>query len=708
MLPAQPQQYSNDTQTMKRSAPRGGGKPRRAAAKTKSSHSGHDGSKSAATRGEGAVRQKKPPVAAATHLRTGMSVEGAVSPHRSGFGFLRIDGETDSVFLPPREMQGLMPGDRVRVILQRGHDGRLAGHVQQVLARGVASFLATVEVQGRASYVDSVDRRLGLRCYVAPADLKSARAGDWVIARITRYAKGEQGAQAAVDRVLDPLRPLELATEAAIARSGLPTEFAPQVVQEAERYGSEVDRGESARRIDVRALPLVTIDGDDARDFDDAVYAEAHANGFRLLVAIADVSHYVREGTALDAEARARGTSVYFPKRVLPMLPPALSDKLCSLAPRVDRLCFVADMQIGRTGGLGAAKFYPAVMRSHARLTYTFAHEALFEAKPEVRAVLGVPVESLLPLLDVYRVLQKARRRRGALEFESAEASFEFDTSGQVRAIQRYARNEAHKLIEECMILANVAVARELGQRKHHTLFRVHAKPEEKKLDVLLSTLAALGLPGEVPENPTTRDLRAITERMGSAPERPFVESLVVRSMPQALYQPTNIGHFGLALKEYAHFTSPIRRYPDLVVHRTLKKLVSADDATGVRYAEGELTVMGADLSRLEKRADEADRYVDNFLKCAWLRERIGQTFNGLITTVVEFGCFVQILDVGIDGLLHLDNLRDDDYVMTDDGHGWSGRTNKRRLRAGGQIRVVVTSVNPVEGLIDLDLAPAE
>ena len=651
---------------------------------------------------------RKPVVAAATHLRTGMTVEGSVSPHRSGFGFLRVDAEADSVFLPPREMQGLMPGDRVRVVLQRGHDGRLAGQVQQVLARGVASFLATVEVQGRTSYVDAVDRRLGLRCHVAAADLSGARAGDWVIARITRYAKGEHAAQAAVERVLDPLRPLELATAAAIARSGLPTEFPPQVVQEAAVFGTTVDPAESARRIDLRELPLVTIDGDDARDFDDAVYAQESAQGYRLIVAIADVSYYVREGTALDTEARARGTSVYFPQRVLPMLPPALSDQLCSLAPRVDRLCFVADMQISRGGQLGAAKFYPAVMRSHARLTYTLAHAALFEGKPDARAALGVPVEHLLPLLDVYKSLHKARRRRGALEFESSEAHFDFDPSGQVRAIQRYARNEAHKLIEECMILANVAVARELGQRRVPTLYRVHAKPEEKKLDVLLSTLAALGLPGEVPENPSPKDLRAITERMGNAPERAFVESLVVRSMPQALYQPANLGHFGLALREYAHFTSPIRRYPDLVVHRSLKRLVADSDNTGVRYAEGELTVIGADLSRLEKRADEADRYVDNFLKCAWLRERIGQTFNGLITTVVEFGCFVQILDVGIDGLLHVDNLRDDDYVMTDDGHGWSGRNNKRRLRAGSQIRVVVTSVNPVEGLIDLDLAPAE
>lgn len=679
----------------------------------------HDASVSRGTSSKPArtqVKKDKAAVAAAAHLRTGLRVEGSVSPHRSGFGFLRIDGESDSVFLPPREMQGLMPGDRVRVTLQRGHDGRVAGKVEEILARGVGCFLATVETQGRASYVDAVDRRLGLRCFVAPTDLKSASGGDWVIARITRYPKGDSGARAVVDRVLDPLRPLELATEAAIARAGLPTEFAPQELQEAAAHGTEVDPHVSGRRIDLRKLPLVTIDGEDARDFDDAVYAEAlsantgrdSGKGYRLIVAIADVSHYVRDGTALDKEARARGTSVYFPKRVLPMLPPALSDHLCSLAPKVDRLCFVADMQISSSGQLGAARFYPALMRSHARLTYDLAHEALFAKNRAACERLGVAVEVLQPLVEVYRALSKARRRRGALEFESGEVSFDFDATGQVRSLHRYERNEAHKLIEECMILANVAVARELGRHKCPTLYRVHGQPEEKKLDVLMSTLAALGLPGEVPQNPAPRDLRAISERMGHAPERAFVESLVVRSMQQALYQPTNIGHFGLALKEYAHFTSPIRRYPDLVVHRTLKRLLDEGDNTGVRYGTGELEVMGADLSRLEKRADEADRYVDNFLKCAWLRERIGQTFNGLITTVVEFGCFVQILDAGIDGLLHVDNLRDDEYLMTDDGHGWTGRRQGRKLRAGAHIRVLVTSVNAVEGLIDLDLAPAE
>ena len=498
---------------------------------------------------------------------------------------------------------------------------------------------------------------------------------------------------------------MELATETAIARFDLPTEFSAAALSEAHAWGDRVDPAEADRREDLRTLPLVTIDGDDAKDFDDAVYGEPHPDGFRLIVAIADVSHYVRPGTAVDAEARERGTSVYFPTRVVPMLPTALSDHLCSIAPHVDRLCFAADMIISKHGALKSARFYPAVMRSAARLTYTLANAALFEGRPAARTELGPLVEPLLVLVDIYRALQKARNRRGALDFDAAEAEFVIDSAERVRAIELRARNDAHRLIEECMIMANVATAQELGKTRTPTLYRVHGQPEEIKLDRLLSTLTALGIEAQIPENIAPRDLQAITRRLGHTAERPFVESLIVRSMQQAVYQPTNIGHFGLALTHYAHFTSPIRRYPDLVVHRTLKALLGVPGPASVRYEPEELGALGESTSKLEKRADEADRYVGTYLKCAYLRERIGQTFHGLITTVVEFGCFVQILDVSVDGLLHLDRLRDDEYVMEDDGHAWVGRRTKRRLRIGSHVRVVVTAVNPIEGLIDLELA---
>lgn len=637
--------------------------------------------------------------------RPGTSVEGTVSANRAGYGFLRVEGMKDSVFIPPPEMRGVMHGDRLQVKVSQDASDRWSGEVEQVVERAVSSFLGTIEVQGRSAWVTAADRRLQLHCALSMEDLKGARSGDWIIARITRHASEKAPAQARVEKRLDPDRPVDLATESAIARFDLPHEFSNEALREAHAWGEEVDPTEANSRVDLRGLPLVTIDGEDAKDFDDAVYAEPHPSGFRLIVAIADVSHYVRPGSAVDTEAKERGTSVYFPTRVIPMLPHALSDKLCSLAPKVDRLCFAADMVINQYGALKSARFYPAVMRSAARLTYSLAHDALFKGTPQARDQLGPLLDKLLVLVDVYRALHKARAKRGALDFDAPEAEFVIDSAERVRAIELRARNDAHRLIEECMVLANIAVAEELEKHHKPTLYRVHGKPEEQKLDKLLSTLTSLGIEAQIPENVSTRDLQAITRRLTHSAERPFVESLIVRSMPQAVYQPTNIGHFGLALTHYAHFTSPIRRYPDLVVHRTLKALIGAPGGSAVSYETDTLESLGDSTSKLEKRADEADRYVNTFLKCTYLRERIGQTFHGLITTVVEFGCFVQILDVAVDGLLHVDSLRDDDYEMEDDGLAWVGRRTGRRLRTGAQIRVVVTAVNPIEGLIDLDLA---
>ncbi len=638
----------------------------------------------------------------------GATAEGIVSANRAGFGFVRVEGQEESVFLPPPQMAGVMHGDRVRVSVERGRDGRYSGKLEKILEHATKAFVGTLEINGRTAFVTAADRRIGMRCQVQPSDLAGARHGDWVIATVTRYAGAGSNPQARIVKRLDPDQPVELASEAAIARFDLPREFSPEAVREAESYGSEVDPAEAAQRVDLRALPLVTIDGDDAKDFDDAVYAEAHPKGFRVIVAIADVSYYVRRGTALDASARERGTSVYFPTRVIPMLPFALSNVLCSLQPHVDRLCFASEMIVSKTGVLLESRCYPAVMRSAHRLTYTKAFEALFEGKDETRAELGPLTDKLLPLVDVYRALLKSRHKRGALEFDAAEAEFDIDAVGRIQRVYLYARNEAHKLIEECMILANVAVARELDLRGVGTLYRVHGKPEEKKIDLLLETLNALGVAAELPDDVTPRDFRAITDRFPNDEQRPFLESLVVRSMQQAVYQPQNIGHFGLALGHYAHFTSPIRRYPDLVVHRTLRALLSDADPYGMRYDGGQLAIAGAELTQLEKRADESDRYVSAWLKCVYLRDRIGQTFEGLITTVVEFGAFVQLTAIGVDGLLHVDSLRDDEYQMEPGGRAWVGRARRRRLGMGVRVHVIVTSVNPIEGLVDLALVEVE
>jgi ribonuclease R len=632
------------------------------------------------------------------------TLTGVVSANRAGFGFVRSEELTESVFLPPREMAGLMHGDQVRIAATQGHDGRWSGEVIEVVAHGVGAFLATVDIRGRSASVQSSDRRLNLYCTVAPADLNGAKAGSWVIARVVTYPKEGVAGVARVERLLDPDKPVTLATEAAIAKLALPRDFSAEAVHDAQAHGDMVDQKEAARRVDLRSMPLVTIDGEDARDFDDAVYAEPSEGGFRLVVAIADVSHYVREGTTLDAEARERGTSVYFPRRVVPMLPNVLSDELCSLQPNVDRLCLVADMQVSRSGQLGNARFYPAVMRSQARLTYGQAFAALFEGRPEAREKIGPLVDRLLPLVDVYRALLKARQRRGALDFDAPEPKFVLNAAEQITAIDLPLRNDAHRLIEECMVLANVATARELGNRKRPTLYRVHAEPDERKLEILVTTLRALGVGIELPAEITTRDLQKIAPLIRDPAARPFIETLVVRSMMQAVYQPENLGHFGLALKQYAHFTSPIRRYPDLVVHRTIKAMLSAEDPAGRAYEPAQLDVLGMHLTQCEKRADEADRYVDSYLKCVYLRDRIGQTFDAIITSVVDFGCFVQIIEAAADGLLHLDNLRDDEYVKDDALQAWIGLRSKRRLQLGAHVRVIVTSVNPVEGLIDLDL----
>jgi ribonuclease R len=630
-------------------------------------------------------------------------VEGILSANRNGYGFVRTDALTESVFLPPQAMQGLMHGDRVRIAVRSDAQGRHVGRPLAVIERGVQAFLGTVEAVAHGLHVRSADGRLGLLCRVVDNPVQ-ARAGDWVIARVLRYPEPHQGAEARIEQKLDPERPVHLATEAAIARFGLPVEFSAAALREAANWGKTIEAAEAAQRVDLRSLPLVTIDGEHARDFDDAVYAEpAGDGGFRLLVAIADVSHYVRPGSALDTEARARGTSVYFPTRVLPMLPTALSNHLCSLEPNVDRLCMVADMQVTKRGVLQASRFYPAVMRSAARLTYREAHAALFTEEPAARARLGGLLERIKPLVDVYRALVSARHKRGALDFDAPEAEFVFEGE-QVRAIAFVSRNDAHRLIEECMILANVAVARELSAQHVPALFRVHAPPDERKLELLSATLRILGLEPKLPHPVQPRDLAAIGAKLRDPESRPFIESQIVRSMAQAMYQPDNIGHFGLALPDYAHFTSPIRRYPDLMIHRALRAREGTLPLTSLPSA-AELVGQGAELSRLERRSDEADRYVATFLKCVYLRDRIGQTFDGLITTVTEFGCFVQLLALGIDGLLALTALRDDDYQMARDGGQWIGRRSSRRLAPGGRLRVVVAAVKPVEGLIDLELA---
>ena len=535
---------------------------------------------------------------------------------------------------------------------------------------------------------------------------QGARDADNVIVEITRRPQGDEPAQGRIVEVLTDVRPSDLAARFAILRHDLPQEFPPEVLHQANLFAPDVLPEDHAGREDLRGLPLVTIDGEDARDFDDAVYAERlRGGGWRLVVAIADVSNYVRVGTSLDAEARSRATSVYFPDRVLPMLPEHLSNHLCSLMPNVERLAFVCDMRVSKTGQPGRAHFYEAVIRSHARLTYGQAWRYLEHPEASTDPDLTEPVRtSLRELYAVYGALKAARDARGALDFRGGEVKARIGDNGKIEGFYAVMRNDAHRLIEECMIAANVQAAVALRLAKAKSLYRVHGQPEEKRVTELQKVLNALQVGAAFSEKPTPREFRQLVERLAARPDGLLLESLVIRSLAQAVYQQTNIGHFGLALEEYAHFTSPIRRYPDLLVHRAIKAAVLPNSASGHRYTTAELQTLGAESSQRERRADDASRDVMGYLKCLYLQGRVGETFEATITSALEFGLFVQLKEMPIDGLVHISAIPGDYWELENGGMGLVGRSSGRRWQLGDSVNVRLTRVDLTQRQIDFEL----
>jgi len=534
--------------------------------------------------------------------------------------------------------------------------------------------------------------------------------GAHVIVEITKRPQGEAPAHARIVEVLENLKPSDLAARFAILRHDLPQEFPAAVLHAANLFDPDVAAGDCAGREDLRELPLVTIDGEDAKDFDDAVYAQSlRGGGWRLVVAIADVSHYVRPGSALDGEARARATSVYFPDRVLPMLPEHLSNHLCSLKPHVDRLAFVCDMRVSRAGAPGRARFYEAVIRSHARLTYGQAWEFLQnprgarddELTPAVRA-------SLENLHGVYGALKSAREARGALDFRGGEVKARIGEDGRIEGFYAVMRNDAHRLIEECMIAANVEAAVALRLAKAGSLYRVHGQPEEKRVTELLKVMSALNVGATFSERPSPREFRQLVERLSARPDGLLLEGLVIRALAQAVYQQTNIGHFGLALEEYAHFTSPIRRYPDLLVHRAIKAAVVPNSASGHKYSTAELQTLGAESSQRERRADEAARDVMGYLKCLYLQPRVGEVFDATISSALEFGLFVQLKEMPIDGLVHISAIPGDYWELENGGMGLVGQRTGRRWQMGDSVRVRLSRVDLMQRQVDFDLLDAD
>ena len=634
-------------------------------------------------------------------------VVGRVRGRTSGEVLVMPENGSAPLALARADIRTLMHNDRIEVravgVNDRGRRlARLIRRVGDSPAR-IGGIWHTAPGHGR---VTPEDPGHWYSVEVALKDRLGAQDDDAVIVEITKRPLGEASAHGRVVEVLRNQRPADLAARFAIARHDLPQEFSESVLRAADRIGTVVREAERAHREDLRALPLVTIDGEDARDFDDAVYAEpARGGGWRLIVAIADVSHYVRFGSELDTEARARATSVYFPDRVLPMLPEQLSNHLCSLLPRVDRLSFVCDMHVSKHGKLGKTRFYEAVIRSHARLTYEQAWRYLREPSASTDSALTPPIStSLQTLYAVYEALKLARDARGALDFRGGEVKARIGADGRIEGFYAVMRNDAHRLIEECMIAANVEAAVALRLAKAASLYRVHGQPEDKRVTELQKVLNALQVGASFSEKPTPREFRQLVERLVARPDGILLEGLVIRSLAQAVYQQTNIGHFGLALEEYAHFTSPIRRYPDLLVHRAIKAAVLPRSASGHKYSAAELQALGQESSQRERRADDASRDVMSYLRCLYLQPRVGESFDATITSALEFGLFVLLKAMPIDGLVHISAIPGDYWELERGGMGLVGQRTGRRWQMGDSVRVRLCRVDLAQRQIDFEL----
>ncbi len=630
-------------------------------------------------------------------------VVGTVSGHRDGFGFLAPDDGGDHLFLPPREMRMLMHGDRAAArVTGRDARGRPEGAVVEVLERRTRQVAGRFSMEGSVGFVVPDNRRISQRVIVPRDQAGPARHGNLAVVEITEQPDRNRDPVGRVLRVLPDSGGADTAIDLAIASHGLSHEFPAEVLREARQYGRDVT-GHQAGREDLRGLPLVTIDGEDARDFDDAVWAEENATGFRLLVAIADVSHYVRPGMALDAEARARATSVYFPNRVLPMLPEELSNHLCSLMPMVDRCCMVCDMQVARSGAVSRSRFYAAVMRSSARLTYTKVAAALEGRDAGTIKELAPVMPVLECLLRVYGALRKRRESRGALDFEAPEVKLLVDATGSVTDIREYPRNDAHRLIEECMIAANVEAAGFLKKHKLPALFRIHGRPDEERMEELKRFLSMRGVLLDITGELKPARLQKTLKLIAGRPDAGVLENAIIRSLPQALYQPMNIGHFGLALAEYAHFTSPIRRYPDLLVHRGIRHALAGGSAANFDHSPREMEALGQECSMRERRADEAARSVVAWLKCEFMRGRVGEEFDAVATGVTDFGVFVQLKQLQIDGLVHVTSLPRDYFRFHEKDRTLVGERTKLRFSIGDEMRVRLVRVDSTERKIDFE-----
>lgn len=637
-------------------------------------------------------------------------LRGTVIGHRDGFGFLSVEGRKDDLYLSAEEMKRTMHGDVVLAQpLGADRKGRREGRIVRVLEPRTGQIVGRYFLDAGMGFVVPDDSRLSFDILIPQENINGARMGYMVVVELTQRPTRRTKAIGKIVEILGDKMGTGMAVDIALRTHDIPHTWSKQVEEQIKDFNEQVPESAKKGRVDLRSLPLVTIDGEDARDFDDAVYCEKkRGGGWRLWVAIADVSYYVRPNTPLDHEARARGISVYFPSQVVPMLPEMLSNGLCSLNPDVDRLCMVCEMTISATGKLTTYKFYEAVMRSHARLTYTKLWHML-QGDAELRAHYQPLVGELEELHKMYQVLEKAREERGGIAFETEEAKFIFNAERRIERVESIVRNDAHKLIEECMILANISAARFVEKNQEPALFRVHDRPSEDHVLALRSVLGELGLTLKGGMKPEPKDYAELMTLVADRPDHEMLQTMMLRSMKQATYDPENRGHFGLALTSYGHFTSPIRRYPDLSLHRGIKYLLSDRrerwTPTGDWHRDlNEMLQLGMHCSLTERRADEATRDVADWLKCDFMQDHVGESFTGIISSVTGFGFFVRLNDLFIDGLVHVSTLDNDYYRYDNVGQRLIGESSGQVYRLGDEVEIRVEAVNMDERNIDFSL----
>jgi ribonuclease R len=631
-------------------------------------------------------------------------IRGRVEGHPDGFGFLVPDEGGADLFLPEKEMAKVLHGDRaIGRVVGVDRKGRPEGKIVEVTERANSKVVGRVHEEHGVWFVVAENKRISQDILLSPPEKKALKpkSGQVVMVEIVEQPSKQSQPIGRLVEILGNYADPGMEIEIALRKHDLPFEFSKAVQTEAKKLPDEVRKSDWKGREDLTQLPLVTIDGETAKDFDDAVYCEREGKGYRLIVAIADVSHYVQPGSALDKDAYDRGNSVYFPRRVIPMLPEKLSNGLCSLNPQVERLCMACDMQLSGTGEIKRYRFYPAVMWSHARLTYTEVAAALYEKDAKARRKR----EPLLPHLEnldsLFRVLVKARQKRGAIDFETVETRMIFDDHGKIERIEPYERNDAHRLIEECMLAANVCASDFLKERDHPALYRVHEGPTPERLIKLRDFLGTFGLNLGGGDEPHAKDYAKLIGQIQDRPDKQLLQTVMLRSLRQAIYSPDNVGHFGLAYESYTHFTSPIRRYPDLLIHRGIKSALAAR-----RYEPGDWSDIGLHCSATERRADEATRDVEAWLKCYYMQDRIGEEFAGSISAVVPFGIFVALDDVFVEGLVHVSELGADYFHFDEAAHAMLGERTGRRYRLSDRVRVQLMRVDMEQNKIDFRLVP--